>query len=436
MGKVGRAFRVLWRGANALSTIQWLWGLLPAGAVAVIASILARAEHLPPIIIGVVAFAAFALAYLVYVGWRIERLQTQPNLIERARERSLQNKADLITDITSGRFSSDRRHETFGRSELGGNRAREAKNKRSDWLPLHQVLHWLVYDSQWGAGQPPVKTEEEFNRVVSAEIRERIARGDIASRGQFGWEERSRERATEPIPAKYWIDAFFLPYAAIALADRGGDEVAKQGGGGAVYRGVILRWQDVKNTWSGGRSADAPLTALAAFVEPARAKIVAEGLQPGSRGVLTAMEDEAAEQQERAWLRLQTILSPDKVKRVRAGKYRDVSLAEALGWAVYGEWGKPWHGTPITAALAAGLGIGADIYELLVEFRKRASNGNLTVWGKTSSTGVWKEIPASHWDDHELTLADTFGSITTGEHGYRDLMLSRAQVEGEWRHEG
>ena len=328
--------------------------------------------------------------------------------------------------------------EAFRKNELARKRVRRAdlSNRPSEWIPFHRALYHLVYESRWGAKQPAVETEGEFNQVVCAEVRERLARGDIASRGHLGWDEGSRQRATQAIPAEYWIDAYFLPYAAIALGQSSGDEIAKQGGGGAVYRGVILRGPDVKNTWIGGRSPNDPLPPLATFVDGARAKIAAETQPPGSRGVLAAMDDELADQQERTWQRLGAILSPDKIQRVRAGKYRDASLADALGWIVYGEWGKPWRGTPVGAAFAAGLGIGDNPYDLMAEVGRRAGEGKLTIWGKLPREGVWKTIPASHWQDHQLTLADTFGSITTGENGYRDLMLNRAEIEGEWPHEG
>jgi hypothetical protein len=79
MGRLSRGFRFLWRGANALSTIQWLWGLVPAGVAAVIVGWIATVEHLPPVFIGVMAFVAAAVAYVLYVTFKIERLQSQPS---------------------------------------------------------------------------------------------------------------------------------------------------------------------------------------------------------------------------------------------------------------------------------------------------------------------------------------------------------------------
>jgi hypothetical protein len=123
-------------------------------------------------------------------------------------------------------------------------------------------------------------------------------------------------------------------------------------------------------------------------------------------------------------------LAPDMLGHVLK---RDVGLAEALGWAINGEWGKPWHGSSFQAALSGGLG-GSSVYAILGEFREHAELGNLTFWGKPSGASTWRLIPPSHWVDHELEFANAFGSITTGE--YRDLMLDRAEVVREWPHEG
>lgn len=440
--RVVRVTELGWRRLADISTAAWLWSLIPSGAASVIAGWLAYGEGLPRATVLLIALAALALVMFILAFWRAWRddaaMLAQPNLADYARERSLRNKAEVVADMATGSYRRpDDGSEAFRKNELDMARTRERTGKKpAEWAPLHQALHWLVYESRWGEKQPAVETEDEFNRVVSAEVRERIARGDIASRGQLGWDEQSRGRATEPIPANYWIDAYFLPFASIALAGDGGDEIAKQGGGGSVYRGVILRWSDIKVTWKRGTAPKGQLPPLAAFVESPRAKIAAEKRSRGAGGILAAMDDELAEQEEKTWQRLAAVLPVDKVQRLRAGRYRDASLAEALGWIVYGEWERPWRGTPAAAAFAAGLGIGENIYDLLAELGKRAGEGRLTIWGKESSAGVWKVIPQDHWQDHELTLADTFGSITTGEDGYRDLMLNRAEVEREWPHEG
>jgi hypothetical protein len=78
------------------------------------------------------------------------------------------------------------------------------------WIPLSEALHYLVYASRWGASQSAVAGENEFNDLISAEVREHLARGDILSRGKRGWGPEARKRATEEISKEFWIDAFIL----------------------------------------------------------------------------------------------------------------------------------------------------------------------------------------------------------------------------------
>jgi hypothetical protein len=146
-------------------------------------------------------------------------------------------------------------------------------NPPEEWIPFHRALYYLVYESAWGAAQPPVSGEAEFNQVVSAEVRERLARGDIAVRGKLGW-DRASQRATEVIPASYWVDAFFLPFGTIALGRDDNGAVCKQGGGGATYQAIVLNQRDIRRGWPPSRTTG--LTALASLVEETRAKC-AEG---------------------------------------------------------------------------------------------------------------------------------------------------------------
>ena len=238
MGRVGRVFKHAWRGASALSTIQWLWGLLPASAIGVVTGALAIAARLPPLVTAVLAFGAATIAYLLYVGVRIDLSQRQLALTARIRERSLERKAEIVAGLARGAAAPD-------------------------------------------------------------------------------------------------VD----PFAASGEAGRSGR--------------------------------------------------------------------------------------------------RDTSLPEALGWAVHGEWGKPFHGVATTAAFASGLGIGPDLYQLLARFGALAAGGALTFWGKRDDPGYYEEIPKAYWTTSELSLPDLFGGITTsGDNPYRSLMLNKAEVERAWPHEG
>lgn len=118
----------------------------------------------------------------------------------------------------------------------------------------------------------------------------------------------------------------------------------------------------------------------------------------------------------------------------RAGEpRREVYLPEALGWAVYGKWDKPFHGTPFTIALSGA----PKIDHLLERVGDLAAEGKLTIWGQRDDPGYYEQIPQSHWEGHGLALADVFGTVVSGEDNpYRSLMLNRAEVERAWPHAG
>lgn len=146
-----------------------------------------------------------------------------------------------------------------------------------------------------------------------------------------------------------------------------------------------------------------------------------------------ALDDEFHEQEAKTAQRLEALLPSNKLAGVKAGQYRNVSLAEALGWAVYGEWGKPYHVAPIVISI----GVATDPRKLLARFTRLASEAKLTIWGKRDDPGYFEKIPQSHWQGNQLTIADVFGSVVaSGDDPYPDLMLNRAEVEREWPHEG
>jgi hypothetical protein len=144
-----------------------------------------------------------------------------------------------------------------------------AGKARTDWLPFNKALYYLVYDSLWGEDQAPVANEDEFNNVVCAEVRERLAREEIAARGRLGWGDECATRATEEIPARYWIDAYFAPFGLIASATPKSDAACKQGGGAEKYSWIILREDDVRRVWP-ARQSGTP-TELSTAVEALRA---------------------------------------------------------------------------------------------------------------------------------------------------------------------
>ena len=146
--------------------------------------------------------------------------------------------------------------------------------KKPQWIPFHKALHYLVYDSRWGAEQPAAG-EKQFNEIVSVEVRERLARGEILSRGRRGWGAKASQRATEEIAKEFWVDAFILPWGTIALADANGDYACKQDGGGEKWSGILLDQVAVRRVWpprAFPAGASREPTALSTMVEETRAK--------------------------------------------------------------------------------------------------------------------------------------------------------------------
>jgi hypothetical protein len=184
----------------------------------------------------------------------------------------------------------------------------------------------------------------------------------------------------------------------------------------------LRRWA----RWMTGR----PLPKLMSLGE-AKAEaitIIAEKRQlPPPAPLVRAILEHTHEEEEKARLKVASILPRETI---RATPRREVRLAEALGWIVYGEWRRPYLSLPFTAALAGH----PPLVELLEELRKRAARGSLTIWGKRG--GIFKKIPSSHWSDHALGVPDVVGGVSREDGGlYQDLMLNKAEVEGEWPHE-
>lgn len=122
----------------------------------------------------------------------------------------------------------------------------------------------------------------------------------------------------------------------------------------------------------------------------------------------------------------QRLGEPIKVKR-------DVRLAEALMYAVIGEWGRD--------PLADGGGHLAALSAALETFRQKAHDGLITVWGKADNYGVWQVIAPAYWVAHYVDFPDVLRSVTPSKPYnqlsydplFIDLMVSRAEFEAEWR---
>lgn len=111
---------------------------------------------------------------------------------------------------------------------------------------------------------------------------------------------------------------------------------------------------------------------------------------------------------------------------------RDTPLREALMFFATGRWGMD--------PMADGGERLEALGSALQEFRQHASDGTVTVWGKTDNHGVWRPIDQSYWINHWVDLLDVLRAKTRtkaynqlgNEPLYIDLMVCRAEFEQAW----
>lgn len=122
-------------------------------------------------------------------------------------------------------------------------------------------------------------------------------------------------------------------------------------------------------------------------------------------------------------------IAPQEPIKVR----RDAPFREAIMFAVTGAWGgDPW---------ADGDGQLAAISAALNAARQLASDGAISMWGKSDNYGVWLEIERTYWVSHYVDLLDVLrGETRTRAYNkigtdplFIDLMVSRVEFEREWR---
>jgi hypothetical protein len=144
--------------------------------------------------------------------------------------------------------------------------------KREAWIPLHIALRHLVYDSEWAHRQTVPGSQQDFDRIVQKEFKERLARGEVKARGSKGknWEA---DRPTQDIPASYWLDGFVRPYGSLVLADENQD-AAGNPVEQTTYRNVLVSHDELWAVWP--KAAIQGLSPLATFCEPQRLAIEQE----------------------------------------------------------------------------------------------------------------------------------------------------------------
>lgn len=113
---------------------------------------------------------------------------------------------------------------------------------------------------------------------------------------------------------------------------------------------------------------------------------------------------------------------------------RDKGLPEALAYAIIGLWGQEFM-----QAISQGIPEAGNVWQ---EFRQRAHDKKLTVWGKRTPHGIWVKIDPEFWEHHQPEWFDLLKSIARTEpttHGasserFVDLMVSQTEFEKEWPH--
>ena len=142
-----------------------------------------------------------------------------------------------------------------------------------EWIPLHQALHYLVYDTLWARKQRQPETEEAFNQTVSSEFRERLARGEVRPRGVKSRAFADDGKPTKEIPLTYWVDGLILPHGLIVPGDVKQDAVGNPQDM-HTYRRVIIHRGNIEA--ASPPSGMAGLTPLSVVVEPLRKPIAEE----------------------------------------------------------------------------------------------------------------------------------------------------------------
>jgi hypothetical protein len=119
---------------------------------------------------------------------------------------------------------------------------------------------------------------------------------------------------------------------------------------------------------------------------------------------------------------------------------RDTGVANAIGYAITGDWE-----TPVGHGIIFGGGL-KRIEEPVERFREAALNGDLRVWGRRTTGGLFELIEPSFWEDNTLNseaLISFMGQAKTipfegveTEERFYGLMVNRAEVERIWPHAG
>lgn len=114
----------------------------------------------------------------------------------------------------------------------------------------------------------------------------------------------------------------------------------------------------------------------------------------------------------------------------------DVWFSDAVAWSLNGQWDfdGAWSPPP-------------DAPRRMEEFREKAAEGKLTIWGRSEDIGAWQPIEAAYWKScgiEQFSFLEGREKVFTepktaakpklsGAAKYSALKVSRHQVEEVWR---
>jgi len=310
----------------------------------------------------------------------------------------------------------------IARWRRGRHNAIPGRSRADVWIPLHEALQYLVYESEWSYHQTKPVSVNDFDRLVAMEFRERLARGDVRARGAKGGAFSNPEHPTEEIPAHYWQRGTIQPHAEIEMQDanRAASWVA---GARETYRRVVVYADDLISVWP--KSGNASISPLASFIEPSRTRDEKKTGAWQDRHAIFRRAFEKASDTMGFDQAVDEIMS-DRIPFIGV---RDIAKDNCLSLDPH---------EPESGNLA---------YDLEGALRQAAVDGRLKVWGrkyrgKIKSNDPLVPIPATHFEEYEfghgnlhyetansLTRTNTIQMVARGQEHlegvtYYDLQLS------------
>jgi hypothetical protein len=185
---------------------------------------------------------------------------------------------------------------------------------------------------------------------------------------------------------------------------------------------------------------EAPAAALEAAAEDAPAKKAPKKRAPRKR--------KAAEAAPAAEAEVEEVLTGEDSAAAVAAQFappsrteRDVWFSDAVAWTLNGQWSSDQAWSPPPSSEGP---------KRLEEFREKAAEGKLVIWGRAGEVGMWEPIEAQYWRSCGIeqfsflegrekvftepkTVAKPKPGKTRGAEKYTALMVSKRQVEEVWR---